>query len=108
MDNRVHLDFSIGRIAYERLRDLARRADYNDIVTLFQHGLLVMELIVSSYEEGFEFYRVKGDVQERIMFVIGDEPSEEEQPSDEPVATAIADVIPLFSEGGPDVGNKDP
>ena len=107
MENRVHLDFSVGRIAYERLRDLARRADYSDIVNLFKHGLLMMDLIISSYEEGYEFYRVKGEVQERILFVVGDEPSEEEKPSDEPVASAIAKVIPLFSEGEPNAGNED-
>jgi hypothetical protein len=95
MENRVRLDFSIGRIAYERLRDLARRANYNSLVNLFQHGLLVMELIVSSYEEGYEFYRIKGDEQERILFVIGDEHFDEEEESDEP-ASAIAEVIPLF------------
>ena len=65
-----------------------------------------MELIVSSYEEGYAFYRVKGDVKELVVFVVGDEPEPESEPLDEPVS-AIADVIPLFPEGGPDVGNED-
>lgn len=97
MENKVRLDFSVGRIAYERIRDLARRANYRDIVSLFQHGILVMDLIISSYEEGYEFYRIKDDVQEKIVFVIGDESEEaEEDLLEDQVDAPTADVIPLF------------
>jgi hypothetical protein len=98
MDNRVNLDFSIGRIAYERIRDLARRANYKDLVSLFQHGILVMDLIISSYEEGYEFYRIKDDIQEKIMFVIGDQFDEEEAEllEEDQVDAPTAEVISLF------------
>lgn len=56
-----------------------------------------MDLIISSYEEGYEFYRIKDDVQEKIVFVIGDESEEEEVLLEEDQIDApIAEVIPLF------------
>ena len=72
-----------------------------------------MDMIVSSHEEGFEFYRVKGEgEQERIVFVLGDDqPDEDEnevvEESAEPTSAPMADVIQLFPEGEPDVGNED-
>lgn len=106
MENRVRFEFHIGREAYEHLHDLARRAKYKNLDKLFQHGILLMEMIVSSYEEGFEFFRVKGEKdQERIVFVFGDEQSEEE--SAEPTSAPMADVVQLFPEGESDARNED-
>lgn len=96
--NRVNLDFSVSRSAYEKLLDLARRGGYSDLENLFRHGILVMELITSSYEEGYEFVRLKDDgTQEEITFVLGDQNEEVEE--EIPLYEEPAEVIPLFPPG---------